>query len=159
MSWLKDIQQTITDALEPVDVFVNNYLDVYIWYVGFVFIIAGALLFLWKFKGIQFTTIKDQVKYINPMANIDKGKRDKNSMISSFQAFCVGMGARVGVGNITGVTSAIIMGGAGAIFWMWIFALLGAATSFVECTLDRSSRRRSPTVTSTEVRHITLRKD
>ena len=137
MSWLKDIQQTITDALEPVDVFVNNYLDVYIWYVGFVFIIAGALLFLWKFKGIQFTTIKDQVKYINPMANIDKGKRDKNSMISSFQAFCVGMGARVGVGNITGVTSAIIMGGAGAIFWMWIFALLGAATSFVECTLGQ----------------------
>lgn len=137
MSWLKDIQQTITDALEPVDVFVNNYLDVYIWYVGFVFIIAGALLFLWKFKGIQFTNIKDQVKYINPMANIDKGKRDKNSMISSFQAFCVGMGARVGVGNITGVTSAIIMGGAGAIFWMWIFALLGAATSFVECTLGQ----------------------
>ena len=76
MSWLKDIQQTITDALEPVDVFVNNYLDVYIWYVGFVFIIAGALLFLWKFKGIQFTNIKDQVKYINPMANI--GPSDLN---------------------------------------------------------------------------------
>ena len=137
MSWLKDIQQTITDALEPVDVFVNNYLDVYIWYVGFVFIIAGALLFLWKFKGIQFTNIKDQVKYINPMANIDKCKRDKNSMISSFHAFCVGMGARVGVGNITGVTSAIIMGGAGAIIWLWIYSLVSAASSFVECTLGQ----------------------
>lgn len=137
MSLLTDIQTTITDALEPVDTFVNDYLDVYIWYIAFVFIILGALLFLWKFKGIQFTTIKDQIKYINPMSGIEKGKREKHSMISSFQAFCVGMGARVGVGNITGVTSAIIMGGAGAIFWMWIFAILGAATSFVECTLGQ----------------------
>lgn len=137
MSLLTDIQTTITDALEPVDTFVNDYLDVYIWYIAFVFIILGALLFLWKFKGIQFTTIKDQIKYINPMSGIEKAKREKHSMISSFQAFCVGMGARVGVGNITGVTSAIIMGGAGAIFWMWIFAILGAATSFVECTLGQ----------------------
>ncbi len=137
MSLLSDIQKSITDALEPVDTFVNDYIDVYVWYIAFVFIILGALLFLWKFKGIQFTTIKDQIKYINPMSNIEKGKREKHSMISSFQAFCVGMGARVGVGNITGVTSAIIMGGAGAIFWMWIFAILGAATSFVECTLGQ----------------------
>ena len=136
MSWLSDLNKDIADALKPVDNWICDYPDTYLWYLAFVFIIAAGILFLVKFKAMQVTTLPEQVKLLKP-ANvaIDEGEGKKRHMISSFQAFCVSMGARVGVGNIAGVTAAIIMGGAGAVFWMWIFALLGAATSFVECTL------------------------
>ncbi len=62
------------------------------------------------------------------------GKKDKAGL-SPFQAFCISAAARIGVGNLAGVALAISIGGPGAIFWMWIIALVGAATSFVECTL------------------------
>ena len=57
--------------------------------------------------------------------------------ISSFQAFCVSLGARVGTGNLAGVASAIAVGGPGAVFWMWVMALFGAATAFAEARGDR----------------------
>ena len=136
MSWLSDLNKNIADALEPVDNWICDYPDTYLWYLAFVFIIAAGILFLVKFKAMQVTTLPEQVKLLKPAAVVsDESDGKKHHMISSFQAFCVSMGARVGVGNIAGVTAAIIMGGAGAVFWMWIFALLGAATSFVECTL------------------------
>ena len=136
MSWLSDLNKSIADALNPVDKWICDYPDTYLWYLAFVFIIAAGLLFLWKFKAMQVTTLPEQVKLLKPASvQADESEGRARHMISSFQAFCVSMGARVGVGNIAGVTAAIIMGGAGAVFWMWIFALLGAATSFVECTL------------------------
>ena len=136
MSWLSDLNNDIADALKPVDTWICDYPDTYLWYLAFVFIIAAGILFLVKFKGMQVTTLPEQVKLLKPAAvQADESEGKAHHMISSFQAFCVSMGARVGVGNIAGVTAAIIMGGAGAVFWMWIFALLGAATSFVECTL------------------------
>ncbi len=136
MSWLSDLNKDIADALGPVDKWICDYPDTYLWYLAFVFIIAAGILFLVKFKGMQVTTLPEQVKLLKPAAiQVDESEGKARHMISSFQAFCVSMGARVGVGNIAGVTAAIIMGGAGAVFWMWIFALLGAATSFVECTL------------------------
>ena len=55
--------------------------------------------------------------------------------ISSFQAFCTSLAARVGTGNLAGVAVAIYTGGPGAVFWMWLIALLGMSTSFVENTL------------------------
>ena len=57
--------------------------------------------------------------------------------ISSFQAFCVSLGARVGTGNLAGVASAVAVGGPGAVFWMWVMALFGAATAFAEARGDR----------------------
>ena len=62
--------------------------------------------------------------------------------ISSFQAFCVSLGARVGTGNLAGVASAIAVGGPGAVFWMWVMALFGAATAFAEATLAQLYKRR-----------------
>ncbi|MBL1639429.1 sodium:alanine symporter family protein, partial [Klebsiella pneumoniae] len=59
----------------------------------------------------------------------------KKDSISPFQAFCLSAAARIGIGNLAGVALAISMGGPGAIFWMWFIAIIGAATSFVECTL------------------------
>jgi len=62
--------------------------------------------------------------------------------ISSFQAFCVSLGARVGTGNLAGVASAIAVGGPGAVFWMWVMALFGAATAFAEAVLAQLYKRR-----------------
>jgi len=65
-----------------------------------------------------------------------KGSNERSpDSISSFQAFCISMAARVGTGNITGIAIAIAIGGPGAIFWMWVIAIIGSASSFVESTL------------------------
>lgn len=63
------------------------------------------------------------------------GKKTEGKAISSFQAFCVSTASRVGVGNIAGVAIAIVTGGPGAVFWMWVIAFIGCATGFVESTL------------------------
>jgi AGCS family alanine or glycine:cation symporter len=62
-----------------------------------------------------------------------KGKEKRH--ISSFQAFAVSVATRVGTGNLAGVATAIVIGGPGAVFWMWLIALIGSATAFVESTL------------------------
>jgi AGCS family alanine or glycine:cation symporter len=66
-----------------------------------------------------------------------QGQRERNRRkhISSFQAFAVSVATRVGTGNLAGVASAIAIGGPGAVFWMWVIALIGSATAFVESTL------------------------
>ena len=61
-------------------------------------------------------------------------KKDKNSL-SSFQTLVVSTATRVGMGNLVGVVAAISAGGAGAVFWMWITALIGSSTAFIEATL------------------------
>ena len=55
--------------------------------------------------------------------------------ISPFQAFAISAGSRVGTGNIAGVATAIVLGGPGAVFWMWVIAFIGAASAFMEATL------------------------
>ncbi len=66
----------------------------------------------------------------------------RKSSIGSFQAFAVALSSRVGTGNLAGVASAIFVGGPGAVFWMWIMALLGSATAFVEATLAQLYKKR-----------------
>lgn len=70
-----------------------------------------------------------------------KGKKAKQ--INSFQAFAVSLASRVGTGNLAGVATAIFMGGPGAVFWMWLIALLGSATAFIESTLAQLYKRQS----------------
>ena len=65
------------------------------------------------------------------------GEADENG-ITPFQAFATTVGARVGMGNIAGVATAIYFGGPGAVFWMWILALIGSASSFIECALAQA---------------------
>lgn len=71
-------------------------------------------------------------------------KHRKPGDISPFQAFATGMASRVGIGNIAGVAIAISLGGPGAVFWMWMTALLGMASSVVECTLAQVYKKRHP---------------
>jgi len=96
-------------------------------------LLGTGLYFTLKSRFLQFRMIKEMVILIS-------GKREISSNsegISSFQAFCIGTATRVGAGNIAGVAVAIAAGGPGAIFWMWMVALLGAASAFVESTLSQ----------------------
>ena len=64
-----------------------------------------------------------------------RGKHKKREGVSSFQAFCMSTASRVGTGNLAGVAIAISAGGPGAVFWMWLIAVMGGASAFVESTL------------------------
>ena len=70
-------------------------------------------------------------------------KNESHKHISSFQAFAVSVATRVGTGNLAGVATAIAVGGPGAVFWMWVIALIGAATAFVESTLGQLFKKRN----------------
>ncbi|MBG2915044.1 alanine:cation symporter family protein [Proteus cibarius] len=97
-----------------------------------------VLIYLLLGVGIYFTirTGFIQIRHFSHMFSILKNshKSDKSG-ISSFQALCTSLAARVGTGNLTGVAIALTAGGPGAIFWMWVVALIGMATSLIESTL------------------------
>ncbi len=79
-----------------------------------------------------------QIRHFKHMFSVMKGSTQTDkSGISSFQALCTGLSARVGTGNLAGVAMAISLGGSGAIFWMWLIALLGMATGFAESVLGQ----------------------
>ena len=113
-------------------------LNTYIWYIAFVCLIGLGLFFAYKVKVMQITHMGENAKLA--ISGVSEGKGDKR--LSSFEAFCLGMGARIGVGNIAGVATAIVTGGPGAVFWMWIFALIGAGTSFFESTAAQIYKER-----------------
>ncbi len=106
----------------------NNFL----WsYVLIALLIVLGLFFTIRSGFVQFTCLGDMIRLLGDGAT--KGK--KRGGISSFQAFCISTASRVGTGNLAGVAIAIVMGGPGAVFWMWLIALVGAGSSFVESTL------------------------
>ena len=120
---MADIVQILTDVFNPA--------NKYIWYVAFVLLIGLGLYFTYRLKFMQILKVDETSKLA--LTNIDAD--DDKEKVSSFEAFCIGMGARIGVGNIAGVANAIILGGPGAILWMWIFAIIGSASSFMESVL------------------------
>lgn len=112
---------------------VTGALNTFIWtYILIAALIALGIYFSIRLKWVQFRYIGEMFRLLTDKATISAdGKRG----ISSFQAFTVSTASRVGTGNLAGVATAIAGGGPGAVFWMWLIALLGGATSFVESTL------------------------
>ncbi len=101
-------------------------------YVLIILLVGAGLFFTFKTKFIQFRLIPEMFKLIAEKAPTDKsGKKG----ISSFQAFTISAASRIGTGNIAGVATAIALGGPGAVFWMWMIALIGGASALVESTL------------------------
>ena len=81
---------------------------------------------------MQFRMIGEMVRLLGDSTGThDEGEKH----VSSFQAFAVSIASRVGTGNLAGVATAIAIGGPGAVFWMWVIALLGSAIAFIESTL------------------------
>ena len=94
---------------------------------------AAGLWFTIKTKGVQFTMIGEMFRLLFKAV---KGKLNtEEKRVSAFEAFMVSLASRVGTGNLAGVATAIVIGGPGAIFWMWVMALIGSVNTFVECTL------------------------
>lgn len=106
-----------------------GFLNGIVWSNALVIIcLLGGLYFTLRTRFMQVRHFGEMIKLMFKGEKSDKG-------VSSFQALALALSARVGTGNIAGVAAAIGFGGPGAIFWMWVLATLGAATSFVECTL------------------------
>lgn len=121
----------------------------FIWsYILIAMLIVLGLYFTFRTKFVQFGNIKEMFKLLGEgSSSKDKSKHE----VSSFQAFCIGTASRVGTGNLAGVASAIAIGGPGAVFWMWLIALIGSASAFIESTLaqiykvkDRDNFRGGP---------------
>ncbi|MCM3135657.1 alanine:cation symporter family protein [Paenibacillus polysaccharolyticus] len=116
------MEQTIQDVVVLFNDFLWSKLLI-------ILLVVCGVYFTTKTKFMQFRMIVDMVKVLREPKSKEPGK------VSPFQAFCISMAARVGTGNITGIALAIALGGPGAVFWMWIIAMIGSASSFVESTL------------------------
>ena len=121
---------------------VNSAVNNFIWGVpAMICIIGVGLLLTIKTKFLPIRLFPDMVKALT--ANNKNGKDEKSSL-SSLQTLIVSTATRVGMGNLTGVVAAISAGGAGAVFWMWITALLGSSTAFIEATLAQLHKEKDP---------------
>ncbi|NDK31120.1 alanine/glycine:cation symporter family protein [Nesterenkonia haasae] len=109
-------------------------------FVGIPVITAVAIYLMVRTRLVQLRHIPNMFRSITQRAQRDSGGRTRS--LSAFQAFAVTASARVGTGNIAGVSGAIAMGGAGAVFWMWVMALFTASASFVESTLAQLYKTR-----------------
>ncbi|WKA59373.1 alanine/glycine:cation symporter family protein [Planococcus shenhongbingii] len=117
----------------------ENFVD---WMNGIVW--SSALVYLFLIVGLFYTIATRflQIRLLKDMVKlVFKGDKSKAG-VSSFQAFSMSLGSRVGTGNIAGVATAIAFGGPGAVFWMWVMAILGGATSFIEITLTQVYKRK-----------------
>ena len=114
-----------------------NTINDWLWgYLLIGLLLVAAVWFTIKSRGVQFRMFGEMWRLLanSGKREGDSGK-DSHHTVSSFQAFAVSIASRVGTGNLAGVATAIAVGGAGAVFWMWVIALLGSASAFVESTL------------------------
>ncbi|WP_213134592.1 alanine/glycine:cation symporter family protein [Citrobacter sp. FP75] len=114
-----------------------SFINEVLWGSVMIYLLLGAgCWFTWRTGFVQF-------RYLRQF-----GKSLKNSIspqpggLTSFQALCTSLAARIGSGNLAGVALAIAAGGAGAVFWMWVSAVIGMATSFAECSLAQLYKER-----------------
>ncbi|MGM9986411.1 MAG: alanine/glycine:cation symporter family protein [Bacillaceae bacterium] len=97
--------------------------------VAVIILVGGSIYFTCMLKGVQFRMIPEMFRLLK------EDSQEKKKGISSFQAFMMSTATRIGTGNLAGVATAIVGGGPGAIFWMWIMSFIGSASAFVESTL------------------------
>lgn len=115
---------------------IGNISNIMYSYLLIILLLAVGLYFTFRTKFIQFRLLKESIKVVT------EKKSDENS-VSSFQALMVSTASRVGTGNIVGVANAIALGGYGAVFWMWVIAIIGGASAFIESTLAQIYKKRN----------------
>ncbi|NDR52852.1 alanine/glycine:cation symporter family protein [Actinomyces sp. 565] len=114
--------EALADSLHTVADWITAHITMWV--------LVGTGLFLTiRTRGVQVRHLRDMFRAVT------SSRTGAHGGISSFQAFAISLAARVGVGNIFGVAAALLMGGPGAVFWMWVVALVGMATAFFEATL------------------------
>lgn len=113
-----------------------SFINEILWGSVMIYLLLGAgIWFSWQTRGIQF-------RYVRKFGRSLKSLHPQPGGLTSFQALCTSLAARVGSGNLAGVTLAIAASGPGAVFWMWVSALLGMASSFAECSLAQLYKER-----------------
>ena len=125
----------MTEALLPIVQKINGYLSDYILVA---LLIAVGLWYSIKTRFVQIRYFKEGWNSVFGNLSLRGGKQE--SGMSSFQALATAIAAQVGTGNIVGASGAILTGGPGAIFWMWVIAFLGMATIYAEATLAQETR-------------------
>ena len=120
--------------LEKITAHVSDYLYTY---VLIILLVGIGLYFTVRTKFGQISMLKEQIKVVGEKPADKKG-------VSSFQALMVSTASRVGTGNIVGVASALCLGGFGSVFWMWVIAIIGSASAFIESTLAQIYKKRGP---------------
>ena len=115
--------------------FINTINDALYSYILIIILVLGGLYFTFRTKFVQFRLLKEQFRAV-----MEKPKDGKG--VSSFQALMVSTASRVGTGNIIGVSTALCLGGFGSVFWMWVIAIIGSASAFVESTLAQIYKRK-----------------
>ena len=127
------------DTLENIIGAINTVL----WdYILIFLLIAVGLYFSIRTKFIQLRLFGDMLRLLPE--SIKDGKKQQKG-ISSFQALAVSVASRVGTGNLAGVAIAVTIGGPGAVFWMWIVALIGGVSACIESTLGQVYKRKDTT--------------
>ena len=127
--------ESIESTLYPIVCDINTYLSNYI----LVFLLLGVgLWYSIKTRFVQLRCFKEGWNSV--FGNLSLRGKKHDSGMSSFQALATAIAAQVGTGNIVGASGAILTGGPGAIFWMWIIAFLGMATIYAEATLAQETR-------------------
>lgn len=106
--------------------------DVMYTYILVILLVGAGIYFTIRTKGVQFRLLGDGIKSM-----LEKTEKTENGekKVSSFQALMISTASRVGTGNIAGIATAIAAGGPGAVFWMWIMAVIGGSSAFIESTL------------------------
>ena len=125
--------------METLQQIINTANDVLWTYILIAMLLGCAVYFTWRTRFVQFRNLREMLRLLTEGA---PESADGKRQVSSFQAFAVSIASRVGTGNLAGVATAIAVGGAGAVFWMWIIALLGSVNAFVESTLAQLYKRK-----------------
>ena len=117
------------------DAIIANISNAMYTYVSVILLVAGGLYFTVRTRFVQFRLFGEQLRAVTEKPADGKG-------VSSFQALMVSTASRVGTGNIIGVSTALCLGGFGSVFWMWLIAIIGGASAFVESTLAQIYKKR-----------------
>ncbi|MBQ8612734.1 MAG: sodium:alanine symporter family protein, partial [Ruminiclostridium sp.] len=106
-------------------------------YILIIILVAGGIYFTIRTKFAPFRLFGEQLRAVT-----EKPEGEKS--VSSFQALMVSTASRVGTGNIVGVSTALCLGGFGSVLWMWVIAIIGSASAFIESTLAQIYKKRGP---------------
>ena len=113
----------------------------FLWtYIVLAMLAGCSLYFTCRLRFIQFRRMGEMFRQL--FGSTTAAEDGKRKHVNSFQAFAISLASRVGTGNLAGVASAIAVGGPGAVFWMWMMALMAAGTAFMEATLAQLYKRR-----------------
>ena len=145
LNWFKDFIVKVVTALNDVfwgELVVLDFNDGETQFsltLLIVLLIGAGIFFTIKLKGIQFSMFPEMIRNVTKKQNA----KEKDA-ISGWQALMVATATRVGMGNLAGVVAAITFGGPGAVFWMWVTALVGASSAFVETVLAQIYKEKDP---------------